>query len=228
MLSSDEKSELMAWMRREIARQLNTILNGESGPSNTKDTDDISEMFPGMPTLVERPVVQPYGFVSRAPENTLSVSARNGDHPGARYVIGYRDKNRPDHERGEVVVYNVRNKQVRLELGAIRIGGTDSAENLVLGQQLKAFLTELDAQIQAIAAAVGTVGGGLAGIAALLSPSAFVDPINGPGLYATSCGEGAAGAGAAAAAGSAVGAADSAFVANDAILSDESFTRKGG
>lgn len=135
--------EVRSIARREIARAANVILNGMTKAA-AKDTASIEELFPGMPTIPERPLVEPYGFHSLAPDGTLNVSARVGEHFGSRYIIGHRDSARPELAAGETVLYNQHGQQIRLENGTIKIGSPSAeTENFVLGQVLKELLSEL-------------------------------------------------------------------------------------
>lgn len=137
MMSPEDRK----FIREEIARQVNIILSGQAG-ANTVQTETIDNLFPSMPSIVNRPVMHPYGIVSRAPRGTLSVTARQGEHAGNRMVIGHRDKNRPDVGSGEAALYNQFGQQIRLENGEIKIGSAAASKQAVLGPELKAFLTE--------------------------------------------------------------------------------------
>lgn len=220
--------ELRRFIVEEIRRQTGVILSGSAGTtSEDAQSEDIQNLYPGFPTLTARPVMHPYGIASRAPQSTIAVTARQGDNPGNRLVLGHRDKERPACLEGEWIAYNVARKQLMLLLDRINIGGPDSAENLVLGQQLKAFLTALDAAVQAIAAATAGIGGSVATLAPFVATIPGLSPTDILTIVAAGTSAGAD-AGSAGSAGSDVAAADANFVANDAILSDESFTRKGG
>lgn len=58
-------SEILKLIRTEIAIAMQTIASGQAG-DNTITAEDIQNLFPGMPTLAARPIMHPYGFVSRA------------------------------------------------------------------------------------------------------------------------------------------------------------------
>lgn len=132
-------SNTISWMRSEIRRQLNVILSGTTG-SNTKFTENIENMYPGQPTLVGRPIMHPYGLVSRAPRGVLQVVARQGEHSGNRLVLGHRDRNKPDLDAGDVVLYNEFGRQVRLDGAIVKIGDASADKPAVLGPELKEFL----------------------------------------------------------------------------------------
>jgi len=141
-----DEAYLRFMVRREIERFLNVVLHGSAG-ENTAETEDIEELFPGMPTIEARPVMHPYGLVSRAPKGTISVVARIGEHCGNRQVIGHRDKNRPTVGSGETVLYNQHGQRIRLEAGKIRIGSDASGDPVVLGTETRQMLSQALAAI---------------------------------------------------------------------------------
>lgn len=128
------------YIRDEIKRALNIILSGAAG-SNDQFSEDIDEMFPGMPTITKRPVMHPYGLSSRAPAKTLQVVARQGEHYGNRLILGHRDANRPSLGSGETILYNQYGQTIYLENGKIHIGKKTSSNPTVLGNELKELLT---------------------------------------------------------------------------------------
>jgi phage gp45-like len=131
---------LLTAIRREIAKQVNIVLSGLSG-SNDSLTEDINAIYPGAPTFQGRPIMHPYGLVSRSPTGTLQVTARVGDHPGARMVLGHRDADRPSVNQGEVQLYNQFGQAIYLKDGEIHIGKPTSSDPVPLGTELSAFLT---------------------------------------------------------------------------------------
>lgn len=135
-------AEMMRFIREEIKKQLNVILSGKAG-TNTIQTEDIEEMFPGMPTIPGRPIMHPFGISSRAPRGTIQVTARAGEHTGNRMVLGHRDKSRPACQAGELVLYNAHGQQIRLENGEIKIGSASSSEPFVLGLVFQKFAQDL-------------------------------------------------------------------------------------
>lgn len=136
------ESDVIAYIRKEISRQMNVILSGQSG-TNDQFFENIENMFPGMSTINSRPVMHPYGVVSRAPRGTFQVNGRQGDHFGNRVVLGHRDQNRPALAEGEVFLYNQFGQQIRLENGMIRIGDAETTDPAVVGNELKAMLQDL-------------------------------------------------------------------------------------
>lgn len=122
---------------------MDVILSGSTANA-TNISEDIQEMYPGMPGIVGRPVMHPYGFCSLAPDSTISVTARQGDHIGNRLVLGHRAADRPSYvQKGEAVLYNEFGQQIYLKNGKILIGKPTAVENFVLGQQLKTMLGQL-------------------------------------------------------------------------------------
>lgn len=113
-------SETLRFIKEEIQRQLNVILPGRSSNSTTQ-TEDIEEMFPGMPTITNRPVMHPYGLSSAAPQGTIQVVARNGSHFGNRMILGHRDGSAPSVVSGEVVLYNQYGGRIELRQNSLTI-----------------------------------------------------------------------------------------------------------
>lgn len=134
--------DVRRFIQQEIARQVNVILSGQAG-ANTVSTETIDNLFPGMPGILDRPVMHPYGISSRAPMGTISVTARQGDHAGNRITLGHRDANRPSVEEGEVQLYNEFGESIYLANGKIHIGKATASDPAVLGDELKSFLTDL-------------------------------------------------------------------------------------
>lgn len=112
-----------AMIRREIARQVSVVLHGQTAATNVDDapaTESIDNCPPGTPTITGRPVMHPYGLVSRAIKETISVVARVGNHPANLMVVGHRDKNRPAlGADGEVALYDSTGNQIHLKDGKI-------------------------------------------------------------------------------------------------------------
>lgn len=134
--------EMRRYIEQEVKKHLNIILSGEAG-TNTQFVETIDNLFPGMPGIINRPVMHPYGFVSRAPAGTLSVTAKQGDHPGNRLTLGHRDSLRPSIQAGETQLYNEFGQAIYLADGTIHIGTAEASNPAVLGDELKAFLIDL-------------------------------------------------------------------------------------
>lgn len=106
-------SDILRSVRLEVARQLNTILSGQAGANDTVQGETIDNMYPGSPSIPDRPVMHPYGFASRAAKGTISVTGKQGSDPTNRLVLGHRDKMRPtDISEGDVVIYSSDGKTV--------------------------------------------------------------------------------------------------------------------
>lgn len=135
-------SEIQSYIQREITKQVLIILSGQAG-ANDSQSENIDNLYPSMPSITGRPVMHPFGMVSRAPNGTISVTARQGDHPGNRMVLGHRDSNRPTVNEGEVILYNQFGQQIYLESGKIHIGKKSTSDPAVVGNELKAFLISL-------------------------------------------------------------------------------------
>lgn len=129
-------AETTRFIREEIKRQMDVILSGESGENDKVVNEDIQNMYPGMPTILSRPVMHPYGYVSRAPKKTLQVIGKQGEHLGNRVVLGHRDGDRPiDLKEGEGATYSSEFYQVRVSNDKIRIGqSTDGTDTGYAGQ----------------------------------------------------------------------------------------------
>jgi hypothetical protein len=143
------EGEALRFIREEIKRQLNIVLNGVAG-SNTSQTETIDNLFPGMNSIDSKPVMHPYGFVSRATAGTTSVAARIGDHFGARMVLGHRDAERPEIENGETMLYNSTGEQIYVKHGDIiftgpkvHIGSSQATEPFVLGLVFQKFAHDI-------------------------------------------------------------------------------------
>lgn len=136
--------EIRREIKREVRNAINLILNCDLGASTNED-QEIGQVFPGAPKLDKRPVVHPFGLVSRAPQGKLGVTAQVGEHPGARIIIGVRDSARAEIalEEGEACLYNAFGEKIFLLNGKIAIGSIDADEPNVLGNVLVELLTEI-------------------------------------------------------------------------------------
>jgi hypothetical protein len=137
--------DLRRFIRKEIERQIMVLLTGVSGNDDPeKWTEDIEQIYPGADTLEGRPVMHPFGFVSRTPRGTLQVVGRQGEHPSNRIVIGHRDMNRPtDLDAGTSKLYSEQGYQLYAGSDGVYVG-KDAADNpLALGVPLNDFLGQL-------------------------------------------------------------------------------------
>lgn len=136
-------SETVSFIRKEIARSINLIFSGTAGATTTH-TEDIQEYLPGAATLPDRPIMQPYGFASRAAANTLQVVVQQGSHPANLVVLGHRDKDKPsDLAEGESAQYSSGKYQVRVLKGKIQVGKNGVWETVVVGETLEELLKAL-------------------------------------------------------------------------------------
>ena len=134
--------KIIKLIRDEIKKQVSIVLSGSCG-GNTIATETIDDLYPGYPPMLDRPLMHPYGLVSRAPRKTLSVTARHGEHPANRVVLGHRDRNRPNVESGEVQLYNQYGQAIYLKNGTVHIGTASASNPAVVGNELKAMLESL-------------------------------------------------------------------------------------
>src|SRR5258708_7817771 len=114
MMSPEDKR----WVVLAIRQQLRAIGTGAAGET-TMTSEDIQSQVPGMPTIPARPISQPYGFASRAPDGMISVTAQQGEHPGNKLTLGHRDKDAPSVSVGESVMYSVGGYRVKIKNGEI-------------------------------------------------------------------------------------------------------------
>jgi len=144
-------AEIRREIRREIKNHLNIILNCQLGESTTED-QEIEQVFPGAPKLNKRPIVHPYGFVSRAPKGKLGVSAQVGEHIGARIILGVRDDARADMsflEDGEACLYSENGEKIVLRNDRTQLGSENADNPVVLGNEIKDLLSQLIAILKA-------------------------------------------------------------------------------
>lgn len=141
MMDSNDKR----WVQKEIERSLNIILSAQAGDNTKVETETIDNLFQGMASIKERPVMHPAGFVSRAAKGIFSIVARMGSGPTNRFVLGHRDKNRPkDLEEGEARMYSVAGYQVVVKSdGVFLLGAAKEMTPLILGPQSTQFFSDL-------------------------------------------------------------------------------------
>lgn len=135
------EAELLREIRNEIKKQVQIILSGQAG-NNDQFSETINNLLPGMDGIPARPVMHPYGISSRAPEGTIQVTARQGEHPGNRLILGHRDAGRPQLNQGEVILYNQFGQQIYLEKGKVHVGTRTTTNPAPVGNELLAMLTE--------------------------------------------------------------------------------------
>lgn len=134
-------AEIQRFIRDQVKQQLNIILNASAGQNDAMN-ETIDALFPGMPGITNRPVMHPFGFVSRATAGIISVTAKIGAEIQNRMTIGHRDKGRPtDILEGESCMYSSKGYRVVYKNGKILIGKGDDLEVAVMGDTLNEFLT---------------------------------------------------------------------------------------
>lgn len=137
------ESELKRLIRDEIKIAMQVISSGSAGDNSKLTTEDIQALFPGLPIIPGRPIIRPYGFMSRAPTGTISATAQQGDHPGNKITLGHRDAKVPSVGVGEIKVYNVNGYTIYLSSTAIMIGNGSTFSTAVLGEALATLINSL-------------------------------------------------------------------------------------
>ena len=127
-------------IRDEVRRVLDVLLVAKAG-TTAAQTETIDQLYPQMPKIEDRPVVHPYGLVSRAPVGTKSVIGRVGEHTTSRIILGHMDAERENISlnEGEVVLYNEYGQQIQLQQSKIVLGAS-AEEAAVLGNTLVEML----------------------------------------------------------------------------------------
>jgi len=134
--------EVRRFIQEEIKKSMNVILSGSSLNAGT-DKETIQKLFPSMPSIKDRPTMMPYGHASKAPDNTIQVVGRQGDHFANRIILGHRAKDRPkDINQGEIVLYNQFGQKIYIRNKKMQFGTEGSDENMVLGKVLAQFWTD--------------------------------------------------------------------------------------
>lgn len=136
--------EMRQAIKQEIKQQMNVILNCVLRDSTT-ETQEIEQVYPGAPLLDKRPVMHPYGLVSRAPAGKIGVTARLGEHIGSRIILGVRDENRADMalNEGDTCLYDEHGNRIALNSTGTHIGSLEADNPAVLGDELLELLTFL-------------------------------------------------------------------------------------
>lgn len=137
--------EIKAYIQREIQRSLMLILSGQAGV-NTSTTETIEAPgYPGSNSFEERPVMHPFGFVSRAPQGIISVIGRQGSDPGNYLILGHRDVGRPEIDEGASALYaSESGPMITANADGIFVGkGGTADKSLLLGTEGSTFLGQL-------------------------------------------------------------------------------------
>lgn len=141
-------AEVKRYIDQQISIALNVITSGQAGVT-TNHTEDIANLYPGLVTMPARPVMHPFGFMSRAPKGTLSITAQQGAHPGNKMTLGHRDKNAPEVGEGESTQYSFGGYIIAVKNGEIFVGKGSTLEHMVVGETLKQFLIAVISAITA-------------------------------------------------------------------------------
>lgn len=136
-------SEEMRYIRDEIRNAVNVVMTAQAGGQNSTFEQTIANQYAGQAQLTNRPIMFPYGMVSRMPPKTGIMTARLGDHPGNRTVLGALDENRPDCPELGTVLYNAFGAKIVLDKLKIQVGSEDADEPLVLGKVMLDFAGKL-------------------------------------------------------------------------------------
>lgn len=136
--------EIKKAIRQEIKQQMNVILNCVLQESTTED-QEIDQVYPGATLLEKRPVVHPYGLVSRAPKGTIGVTARVGEHIGSRLILGCRDTERADIDlnEGDVCLYDANGNQIELNAQGVHLGSSEADNPIPLGNETLALFSAI-------------------------------------------------------------------------------------
>lgn len=135
-------SELKAFIRKEIAIQMNVILSGVAG-ENTPTQETISNMYPGQDDILNRPKMAPFGISSRAPVGTISVVGKQGENPGNRITLGHRDPNSPAVKDGTIKIYSVGGFQIYASDDGLYLGVGEADIPFLLGDVANEFFGQL-------------------------------------------------------------------------------------
>lgn len=135
-------SELRKIIRDEVRSQITVLTFGQSG-ENGVNIETIENMFPGSPSIKDRPIMHPFGFVSRAVRGVISVVGKVGNDPSNRMTLGHRDANKPEVDEGEASIYSSEGYQLKAMLDGIRLAKGDKQFALLLGDDVITFLGEL-------------------------------------------------------------------------------------
>lgn len=134
--------ELMKFVRETIRREIAHVMMGSLVSNDGLGRVSVSRGGVDSETPNLRSI-QPYGVSSRGPSGMdIFMAHVNGDitHP---VMAGHFDKNRPDGEDGETIIYNQFGQLVYLKSGKILLGSKTATENLVLGQVFKTMMSTL-------------------------------------------------------------------------------------
>lgn len=127
----------------QIVEQRLQILTSGSAGANGLTSETIDNLFAGSPSIPDRPIMRPFGFVSRAPKGTISVVGQQGHHPGNRLVLGHRDNPQLSIAEGETALYSIGGYRTIIQNGQLLVGKGDVLEPVVMGTTANDFLIAL-------------------------------------------------------------------------------------
>lgn len=142
------ESDDVKFIRDEVKRQLNIILSAQAGKNDSTMNEEISNLYQNQGTTEPRPVMHPFGFVSRAYQKCFSVVAKMGAGPENRFVMGHRDGKRPtDLDEGETKIYSISNGAVAYQVackktGVFLIGAAGELTPILLGPASNQFFSD--------------------------------------------------------------------------------------
>jgi phage gp45-like len=134
--------EIRDYVRRLIRQELAPILMG-SIQSNETVLRSTVQRFATEGQIQNLRSILPYGLSTKAPAQTPGLVVPIASDPTHLNVVGHFDGSRPDLSDGETILYNSSGQLIYLKEGKIQIGSKASAENLVLGQIFKAFMSQV-------------------------------------------------------------------------------------
>jgi len=140
-------AEMIRLIRAEIRVQIASIGHAivRSSDTSTTETQALEQNYPGSPKMLPRPVAHPYGFASRAPDGTIAVTGRVGEHPGAIVTLGHRDAARADMDllEGESSLYSQNLHGTWARSDKTQVGSPTADNPLVLGTEVLELLTAI-------------------------------------------------------------------------------------
>jgi hypothetical protein len=135
------EAETIRMIRQVIRTELAPILMG-TVQSNESQTRSTAQRFTSETPIGNMRSIQPYGISSRAPKQTPGLIVPVNADATHLLLLGHFDEQRPVGADGETFLYNQFGQMVYLSDGKIQVGTKTSAENLVLGQVFKTFMSE--------------------------------------------------------------------------------------
>lgn len=136
------ESEILKLIKKTVREELAPILMGSVVANKDQMRSDIKRFSDEGPIRGLRNI-QPFGLGSRPPSGTDCVVAPVNSDVTHLNILGHFDKDRPEIQDGETILYNAQGQQIYLEGGKIHIGKKTTSNPAPVGNELKAFLLEL-------------------------------------------------------------------------------------